>query len=605
MSTQRLYIFAKAPIPGRVKTRLGLDPALAAQLAAAGLRDTRARHARPGRAVTIWAADALDHPFWATLDAPLRAQIEGDLGARMAAALQDAPTRAAPIVLIGADCPTLPPERVDEAFARLQDHDLTLIPAEDGGYCLIGASIPPPAALFEGIAWGEAGGFEQTMARIEAAGLSVAALDPWFDLDRPQDLARLEAEPGDPPAEATLRLLQQADPRYCATLSALFGRLRFGEKLNLPTPKALNTALGEPLSAYRSVIIGGTNGKGSAAATLEALLLGRGLRVGLFTSPHLNSFTERIRVNGAALMPRAVIALFEAVIAAAEAAALRPSFFEAVWGMAAYAFAKAGVEVVIWEVGLGGRLDATNACDPVASGVTSLGLDHTEILGDTIEAIAYEKAGIFRAGRPALTCAQGPALDALRAAWPAVISAPPLPPEASLALAGAHQRQNAALAWALARALGVEPRVEDLGRARWPGRMERVGDVLLDCAHNPHAMEALCAALRAAELAPLHVVFGAMQDKDIAGMASLLRGVAASVALVTPAYPRRASAASLAPHFEGQPGLTLYEDVISALEARPRGRLTLVVGSCFLVAEVRAWIYALPQPECGISTKAR
>lgn len=390
---------------------------------------------------------------------------------------------------------------------------------------------------------------------------------------------------------------------YCATLERLFALTRFGEKLDLSTPRALNAALGNPLGAYRSVLIGGTNGKGSTAAFLEAILRRAGLSTGLFTSPHLVSYRERIRINGARLGKPSVVALANEVLALPD---LRPSFFETTWAMATRAFELAQVDVAIWEVGLGGRLDATNTCDPVASAVVSVGLDHTHILGDTIEAIAAEKAGIFRPGRPALT-ADMRALSALQAAAPGPVALvrpqPGLPP---LPLPGAHQQSNAALAMALASAVGVDPDPAALADVQWPGRGERIRNVLLDCAHNPPAAEALAEWIRAQVRGPIHLIFGAMRGKDVAGVLSPLAPLVESVAVVTPDYPRRQPAAEIVPIAESL-GLRAHDagTVAQALEAVPPKHLALVTGSCFLVGEARAYLHDDPFPECGLRTTAR
>jgi len=388
---------------------------------------------------------------------------------------------------------------------------------------------------------------------------------------------------------------------YGATLARLFELTRFGEKTSLDGPRALNAALGDPLAAYDSVLIGGTNGKGSTAAFLEAALRAQGVRTGLFTSPHLMSFRERIRVDGQEVSSADVAAWAPEILDLAEADGA--SFFEAAWALAATVFARRGVEVAIWEVGLGGRLDATNVADPVASAVVSVGLDHTHILGDTHLAVAAEKAAIFRSGRPALTAATGEGLDALRAVGPAHLEVvEPRPGLSTLPLPGAHQRRNASLALALAEALGRPAPPDALNATRWPGRGERIGDVVLDCAHNEPAMAALVDWLREAELGPIHLVFGAMMGKDVGAMARHLAPVADSVVLVTPDYPRRVDAAALAAHF---PGATVAGPVYAALDARPVDRITLVCGSCFLVGEARAHLLGVPFPECGLRTTAR
>ncbi len=402
--------------------------------------------------------------------------------------------------------------------------------------------------------------------------------------------------PPEPPPELPAEV-----PAYRAALESLYGLARFGEKLDLEGPRALAAALGDPLAGYRSVVIGGTNGKGSTSAFTEALLRGAGLRVGLFTSPHLISFCERVRVDGVQIEPATVGRLAPRVLAAVDDV----SFFEATWGLAALAFAEARVDVAIWEVGLGGRLDATNACEPEVSAVVSVDFDHMAVLGDTLGAIAREKAGIFRSGRPALTTAEGAGLRALRAAWPGVIEVPVRADLPALPLAGAHQRRNASLACAVADALGVATATAALAAVRWPGRVEVFGDVVIDCAHNPHGAAALCAWLDAREApVPVHLIFGAMADKDVTGMAPLLAARAATVTLVTPTYPRRRPATELVPLFAGRP-TRVVSTVAEALDTRPADGLTLVAGSCFLAGEARAHLNGVPFPELGLLTLAR
>lgn len=394
---------------------------------------------------------------------------------------------------------------------------------------------------------------------------------------------------------------------YRDFLARLFALTRFGEKRSLDGPRAMNAALGRPLDAYRSVVIGGTNGKGSTSAFLEAALRARGLSTGLYTSPHLVSYRERIRLDGQDVSVEALLKTGPGVLDAADRT--RASFFETSWALAATLFAERGVDVAIWEVGMGGRLDAANACEPVASAVVSVGLDHCRALGDTIPLIAAEKGAIFRAGRPALTTAHDEAIPALKACAPHLQRVPvrgDLPP---LPLPGAHQRSNASLALALAAAIGHPAAPADLLGVRWPGRAERIGDVIIDCAHNPPAAVALAAWLDASAGAPgmgdLHLIFGGMADKELAPVAAALAGRVASVELVTPDYRRRALAAELAPLFAGHRALTVGDGVAAALDRRPRDRLTLVAGSCFLAGEARAHLLGLEFPEAGLRTTAR
>ncbi|MCB9545013.1 MAG: bifunctional folylpolyglutamate synthase/dihydrofolate synthase [Myxococcales bacterium] len=375
--------------------------------------------------------------------------------------------------------------------------------------------------------------------------------------------------------------------------------------MDLSTPRALQAALGWPVRFPRAVLVGGTNGKGSTCAFLEAVLRRAGVRTGLFTSPHLVSFRERIRVDGEDVDEQTVWEAAFRVLGVAADAGIEPSFFEVAHAMASVIFAEAGVDVAIWEVGLGGRLDATNVCHPEASAVVTVGLDHQDVLGPTLADIAREKAAIFRPGRPALTVASGAALAALRAATPgqlAVVQPSPDLPE--LPLPGEHQRHNAALALALASCLGVEPDPDALLDVRWPGRAERIGNVILDCAHNPAGAEALAAFLRDRVRGPIHLVFGAMAGKDVAGVIAHLEPLVSSVAVVTPQYPRRLDASALVPLFTQVPAWDAgtVEDALSAL---PADRLTLVTGSCFLVGEARALMTGQEFPEGGLLTTAR
>lgn len=395
-------------------------------------------------------------------------------------------------------------------------------------------------------------------------------------------------------------------PEYAATLARLFALSRFGEKRSLDGPRALEEALGHPLAGYRSVIIGGTNGKGSTCAFLEAALRARGVRTGLYTSPHLMSYRERFRVDGVDVDAATLVEAAKPVLAAADR--LGGSFFEASWALAACLFRAAGVEVAIWEVGMGGRLDATNVCDPVASAVVSIGLDHTAALGETIPEIAREKAGIFRAGRPALTTAGADALPTLRAVAPQLEVVGPRSDLPTLPLPGAYQRSNASLALAVAEAIGHGGPASDVAGVRWPGRVERFertgGDVIIDCAHNVAGAQALASWLDDAGLWP-HLVCGVMADKQAAEIAAVLGARAATVTVVTPDYPRSLDAALFARCFVGHPRVTVIPQVARALDERPSDAVTVVAGSCYLAGEARAHLLGVEYPECRMRTTAR
>ena len=375
---------------------------------------------------------------------------------------------------------------------------------------------------------------------------------------------------------------------YAETLAALQARGRFGIRLGLGRTRALLRALGDPGRDLPGVLIAGTNGKGSVQAIVAACLAAAGLRVGQTPKPHLVSYRERILVDGRPL-PAAVFAgLVAEALAIADGLSPRlgpPTEFEVLTAAAFAAFARSGVEVGVIEVGLGGRLDATNAWDGGVAAVTNVGLDHTDRLGSTIEAIAREKAAIVKRGDRAVTGARGAALAVvqrrarrmdvpLRAVEPLPVVgmdrtglrvvAPGLG-EVRLGLLGRHQAANAAVALGILAALaeaGIAAPTDaqiraGLEAARWPGRLEllalhgpdgagpvgRAGparldapdpaapDQLLDGAHNADGAAALAAALD--ELRPslspgrATLLFGSMRDKDAAAMSASLGGAAA------------------------------------------------------------------------------
>ena len=407
-------------------------------------------------------------------------------------------------------------------------------------------------------------------------------------------------------------------------------------KLGLGAIEALCARLDRPERRVPSVLVGGTNGKGSTAATLSSIAAACGLRAGLYTSPHLIRVTERFRIEDEDVAAEELDAALARVFAAADAApAIPATYFEASTAAAFLLFAGRPLDLAILEVGLGGRLDATNLAPAVLSVVTSIGLDHTEELGDTLSQIAREKAGIFRRGRPALVRATAPeALETLRAAaaetgadWHDAsaeltvrvaetgvegtrfaLTTPRREAALATPLPGAHQAWNTALAVRAAEllpepalALTAERLAEGVRRVRWPGRLERfqiVGRaVLLDGCHNTEGAASLAAFLADAGLAgrcPL--VFGAMADKDIEGIARVLFPVVLGVTLVTAPSPRAATSDELARRVPSAPGgVSTGRDAaeaIGALLARGGSAPIIVAGSLYLVGEARAWLQA-------------
>lgn len=327
---------------------------------------------------------------------------------------------------------------------------------------------------------------------------------------------------------------------YDQALQYLYGLRQFGLKLGLEGTRALAAAVGNPQQRLQFIHVAGTNGKGSTCAFLESICRTAGLRTGLYTSPHLVSFTERIQVNRVPIQAAEVASRTAGIRDVIQAAGGEhpPTFFEVVTVLALQHFADAGCDVVIWETGLGGRLDATNIVTPLASVITQIGLDHQQWLGDTPSKIAAEKAGIIKSGVPVLTSATGPdVLEVLRRTATDLGSPwTELEPGAESrvlgdmqpSLVGSHQRRNAALAVMtvrhLTRALGegiTEAAIATgISRTVWAGRLQRVNwrnsEVWVDGAHNEDGALALSRSVQELNLGHANstLVFGALGDKD-------------------------------------------------------------------------------------------
>lgn len=408
---------------------------------------------------------------------------------------------------------------------------------------------------------------------------------------------------------------------YAKLLRRLFAARRLGIELGLERIRAVLDRLGAPDRHLGTIVhVGGTNGKGSTVAMIAALAAAQG-RVATYTSPHLSSLRERIAIDGAPIDEAALVAAAERVSAAGGD---ELTFFEQVTAMACVAIADARVAITVLEVGLGGRLDATNAVAAPVAVVTGVALDHQEILGATIAHIAAEKAGIFKPGQRVVIGASGepaavPLLDAAaRAAAASVITviddAAVAAVPAPLGLAGAHQRRNAAAALAALdqlEGLGmarVSPaaRARALAAARHPGRFERVPAaplpgapaVILDGAHNPHGAAALAAALLA-DGPPLVIVCALSRDKDARGIAEALapaaRAVVATRYSQERALPPAAVAAAFRDALAGAAPVEEAPDVAAALIAAARlGGPIAVAGSLMLVGEARVLLLGAP-----------
>jgi len=395
-------------------------------------------------------------------------------------------------------------------------------------------------------------------------------------------------------------------------------------KLGLDRIRAVLDALGRPQDRCRFVHVAGTNGKGSTCAMIESGLRAAGLRTGLFTSPHLAEPTERIRINGEPITADAFAEAFDRVHAAVEellragAIDLHTTYFETVTAMALLVFA-GRTDIVVFEVGLGGRLDATNVVIPAVSVITPIDFDHEQFLGKSIESIAGEKAGILKLGVPAVFSHQRPEAarvlhDRAAELGVTVVHAGGWPVHnleadargsrfevhglnLSCPLPGEHQVENAVTAAAALTALDMPPAAIEAGiaAARWPGRLEHASDnpeIILDGAHNPAGARALAAYIgRFYHGRRVRLIFGAMRDKAIDEIAGVLFPLAAEVIVTAPRQARALSPDALVAAAD-HPNLRRASDIAEALalvrvDASP-GDAVFVSGSLFLVAEARA-----------------
>ncbi len=399
---------------------------------------------------------------------------------------------------------------------------------------------------------------------------------------------------------------------YDQAIQFLYNLRLFGTKLGLENTFKLAAMAGNPQDSLRFIHVAGTNGKGSTCAMLESIYRKGGWRVGLFTSPHLVAFSERIQVNRRLIPEEAVARLVEEMLPLLHSfpAEAHPTFFEVVTVMALRYFTEEKCDLVIWETGMGGRLDATNIVTPLASVITNIQLDHEKWLGESIERIAAEKAGIIKPGVPVITSvedreAMKVVFDAAqRQASPFTLitwtqaGRPPLEHRA-LPLEGRHQRLNAALAVATARALRPRLPVSEetieagLFSVQWPGRMQALSlpgqTIILDGAHNPSGITALLTALE--EDHPGHkpcFILGVLGDKDWGRMCGALALQASRIVICPVQSLRTASPETLAEACRrARPELDvrICHSLAEALEQSRDMPFVVITGSLHFVGE--------------------
>jgi dihydrofolate synthase / folylpolyglutamate synthase len=418
--------------------------------------------------------------------------------------------------------------------------------------------------------------------------------------------------------------------RYLYSLGNELKTAKFG----LETITALLGALGHPERACRFVHVAGTNGKGSTCAMLESGFRAAGVRTGLYTSPHLAEPTERIQIGGSPVTQQQFAEAFDEVHQAAEGLIrdggieFHPTYFETVTAMAFLLFRQADVDTVVLEVGMGGRLDATNVVTPALSVITRVDFDHEAFLGRSIEAIAFEKAGILKPGIPAVVAAQRPEAAATLRARAAALGCPviestdwsvedcELDPRGSrytarrdreyavrvrCPLAGEHQVENGLTAVAALHTLGVSREAIEAGIAEtsWPGRLETVStspEIILDGAHNPSGARALVSYIRRFHSGrKVTLIYGAMRDKAVVEMTAILFPVADAVIATAPNQERATRPETIRDLGE-RSDVRIAASVADALEwvksAGPEV-VVFVTGSLFMVAEARRLLLSI------------
>ena len=411
---------------------------------------------------------------------------------------------------------------------------------------------------------------------------------------------------------------------YAEAIQFLYGLRLFGAKFGLENTFRLAAGAGNPQNQLRFIHVAGTNGKGSTCAMLESIYRRAGLRVGLYTSPHLVEFGERIQVNRTPINEADVVRLMEKIQPWLKEfpADHHPTFFEVVTVMALRYFAEQQCDLVIWETGLGGRLDSTNIVTPLASVITNIQFDHQRWLGETLDRIAAEKAGIIKPGVPVITGTEEPQALAviqetalqqrspLTLVTPAHTQHPPLD-TMKLPLLGWHQRMNAAVALAMVRVLHEHIPVSEttvrqgLLTVQWPGRLQLIKrpsgqEVLLDGAHNSGGATSLRAALAEhfPNAKPIFIL-GILQDKDWDLMCEILAPLAGRILCVPvhsehSAQPDQLREACRRTNPEAS--VEICASLAEALAGTGRTPFTVVAGSLYLIGEAMELLHVATAP---------
>ncbi len=385
--------------------------------------------------------------------------------------------------------------------------------------------------------------------------------------------------------------------QYKEIIEFLYGLERFrGMKLGLETTKALLEKLGNPHKELKIIHVAGTNGKGSVCAMLSSILIEAGYKVGMYTSPHLSDFRERFLVDNKKITEDDVIKYFDIV----KKQHTNQTYFEFITSMAFVYFKEQKVDFLVLEVGLGGRLDATNVAKPLVSVITSISFDHTKYLGKDIKSVAAEKAGIIKENIPVVTGAKEAALDVIKEIAKeknSDIYAVSKPIEFPLKLKGDFQKMNASIAVKTIEVLNQKHNLginndkikNGLMKTEWHGRFEFIEkNVLVDCGHNPAAFLELKKEIKKLKFNRLILVIGILSDKNVKRMIEIIEPLADIIVITKPNIARAAEPKEIAKYLKKEH--KIIEDAKEALgyakKTAENGDLVLVTGSIYVVGEV-------------------
>lgn len=415
---------------------------------------------------------------------------------------------------------------------------------------------------------------------------------------------------------------------YDACIDILFSLGRFGIKPGLEIMEHILDKLGNPEKKFKSIHIAGTNGKGSTASTLASIISASEIKAGLFTSPHLIKFNERIKIDGVQISDNEVVETYERV-KEADTGNRPATFFEYATAMAFLLFAEKNVEIAVIEAGMGGRLDSTNVITPCACVITNISMDHEAFLGDSIRAIAKDKSGIIKQGIPVITgvrntdalkiieheCAEKGAIllrkgyefDLIKGKNEVLLykeKEKEIIADIEVGLKGDHQLENTSLAIATSRMIRdnritAQTLRKGIRNTIWPGRLETVHhnpEIILDGAHNPEAAERLaCHIKKYYPDKTVCLIIGMMKDKDMSGTLSHLSSVSSKIITTESKSPRAAKAKELAAlfsiefHFDAVPISDLPQAIEFAMGAAEKDELICITGSLYIVGEAKAF----------------